>query len=51
MVAWIEYLKEHTLLTTAGQNVVEEMDKDVKRPELIADRFSKVGSAPDLMGA
>ncbi|HQU76017.1 MAG TPA: HAMP domain-containing sensor histidine kinase [Chitinophagales bacterium] len=49
MVAWIEYLKEHTSPDDSRQNVVEEMDKDVKRLELIADRFSKVGSAPDLM--
>ncbi|MBK7816441.1 MAG: hypothetical protein IPJ60_02135 [Sphingobacteriaceae bacterium] len=30
------------------ENIVVEMGKDVQRLELIADRFQKVGSQPDL---
>lgn len=45
MVAWLEILKsEH------GNNpVFEEMHKDVDRLQLIADRFSKIGSKPQLL--
>jgi signal transduction histidine kinase len=49
LVAWIDYLREHTQVGDSRGNVVAEMEKDVKRLELIADRFSKVGSAPDLI--
>jgi hypothetical protein len=49
LVAWVEYLKEHTEPGSDRGNVIDEMDKDVKRLELIANRFSKVGSAPDLV--
>lgn len=47
LVAWIEYLHESPAME-GKKNIVEEMDKDVQRLELIADRFSKVGSQPDL---
>lgn len=41
---WMEMLKE-----TDGQNeAVIEMQKDLDRLKLVADRFSKVGSAPQL---
>lgn len=30
-----------------GRDVVDDMDKDVKRLSVIADRFSKIGSMPD----
>jgi len=49
MVAWVDYLKEHTDPESDRSNVIEEMSKDVKRLELIANRFSKVGSTPDLI--
>ncbi len=47
LMGWIEYLK------TKGveQNVVLELDKDVKRLEKITERFSKVGSSPKLTHA
>lgn len=48
MVAWIDYLKEHTPTDDSRANVIDEMQKDVQRLELIANRFSKVGSSPDL---
>lgn len=45
LMAWNEVLKE----TYPDDQVIQEMDKDVKRLQLIADRFSKVGSAPELV--
>ncbi len=47
LVAWIEYLNDSPGMESK-KNIVDEMEKDVKRLELIADRFSKVGSQPDL---
>ena len=47
LVAWIEYLKESPH-TTELQGTLDEMAGDVQRLEVITERFSKVGSAPDL---
>jgi signal transduction histidine kinase len=44
LVAWIEYLKE----TEVEKSALTEMQKDVERLKLIADRFSKIGSIPQL---
>lgn len=44
LVAWIEYLKTSELEKPA----LVEMEKDVERLKLIADRFSKIGSVPKL---
>ncbi|MDH6306604.1 two-component system, sporulation sensor kinase D [Parabacteroides sp. PF5-5] len=43
LVAWIEYLRTKDM----DPSLLNEMDKDVKRLETIADRFSKIGSNPD----
>jgi signal transduction histidine kinase len=43
-VAWLEYLKE----TGVEKSALLEMNKDVDRLKLIADRFSKIGSIPQL---
>ena len=43
LMAWIEILKE----TYPNDDLIPEMDKDVKRLQLIADRFSKIGSLPE----
>jgi len=43
LMAWIEILKE----TYPEDTLIPEMDKDVKRLKLIADRFSKIGSLPE----
>ena len=43
LMAWIEVLKE----TYPDDELLPEMDKDVKRLQLIADRFSKIGSLPE----
>lgn len=44
LVAWIEYLKS----SEVEKSALEEMEKDVNRLQLIADRFSKIGSTPQL---
>ena len=43
LIAWIEILHENS----PGDDMIPEMEKDVKRLELIADRFSKIGSLPE----
>lgn len=43
LMAWTEILKE----TYPNDALIPEMDKDVKRLQLIADRFSKIGSLPE----
>ena len=44
LMAWTEILKE----TYAESPLIPEMEKDVKRLQLIAERFSKIGSVPEL---
>lgn len=43
LMAWMEILKE----SYPEDALIPEMDKDVKRLQLIADRFSKIGSLPE----
>lgn len=44
LMAWVQILKENY----PQDDLIPEMDKDVKRLEMIAERFSKVGSIPEL---
>jgi len=44
LIAWVEYLKTKEV----DAAYLYEMEKDVKRLEIIADRFSKIGSNPNL---
>jgi signal transduction histidine kinase len=44
LMAWLELLK----MKKADENSIYELEKDVKRLEKIADRFSKIGSKPVL---
>lgn len=44
LMAWTEMLRE----AYPEDTLLPEMGKDVKRLELIADRFSKIGSLPEL---
>ena len=46
LIAWIELLKDK--LNDENDPLIAEMQNDVKRLELITDRFSKIGSAPVL---
>src|SRR5690606_9258741 len=45
IVAWMELLKDKE----ENKEYVQEMEKDVLRLQLIADRFSKIGSTPVLV--
>lgn len=42
MLAWVEYLKSKT----EDASILNEMEKDVMRLQVVADRFSKIGSTP-----
>lgn len=48
ILAWIEHLRFIREDDTEMQEVLVELNKDVSRLDLIADRFSKIGSAPEL---
>ena len=48
ILAWIEHLKMMHENDENTQEVANELTKDAARLELIADRFSKIGSAPEL---
>ena len=43
LMAWVEVLKE----THPDDELIPELDKDVKRLQRIAERFSKIGSLPE----
>ena len=47
LMAWVEMLKEQY----PQDDLLPEMDKDVKRLQLIAERFSKIGSLPEPVEA
>ena len=47
IMAWIEILKERAQ-DEEDIEIVDELTKDVHRLELVADRFSKIGSTPTL---
>ena len=47
LMAWVEILKE----SYPDDALIPEMDKDVKRLERIAERFSKIGSLPEPVDA
>ena len=43
LMAWVEILRENY----PDDELIPEMNKDVKRLEIIAERFSKIGSLPE----
>lgn len=43
LIAWVEYLRAKDI----DPSLLDEMSKDVARLEMVADRFSKIGSNPD----
>jgi len=45
LMAWIELLK----LKNVDENLVKELEQDTKRLERITERFSKIGSKPELL--
>jgi len=48
ILAWVEHLKMIRENDDEVLSVAEELEKDVSRLDLVADRFSKIGSAPKL---
>lgn len=48
MVAWHEHLKLEAEGNEDQQSILKEFRKDISRLELIAERFSKIGSKPTL---
>jgi two-component system, sporulation sensor kinase D len=46
LMAWIELIKDK--FNAEDDPLVAEMENDVKRLEIVADRFSKIGSKPKL---
>lgn len=48
ILGWIEHLKDISQGNEEYSEVISELKNDVDRLDLIADRFSKIGSKPDL---
>ena len=48
LAAWIDYMKEVPVEEQDNEQFIAEVEKDVNRLGLIAERFSKIGSKPDL---
>ncbi|MES2274481.1 MAG: HAMP domain-containing sensor histidine kinase [Bacteroidota bacterium] len=46
LMAWIELIKDK--FNAEDDQLIAEMENDVKRLEIVADRFSKIGSKPQL---
>ena len=46
LMAWIEYFKEDESLN--NMEIIEELEKDVQRLEMVTARFSNIGSIPVL---
>lgn len=44
LMAWVEVLKENY----PEDELIPELDQDVRRLQIIAERFSKIGSTPEL---
>ncbi|MDA3890501.1 MAG: HAMP domain-containing sensor histidine kinase [Salinivirgaceae bacterium] len=44
LMAWVEILEQ----SDENKSYIHEMEKDVNRLQMIAERFSKIGSIPDL---
>jgi C4-dicarboxylate-specific signal transduction histidine kinase len=51
IIGWIEYLRDRFSDNEEQMEVLRELNKDVERLELVADRFSKIGSDPVLQDA
>jgi two-component system, sporulation sensor kinase D len=47
LAAWVEYMRE-TGMAKENEAILNEIDADINRLSLVADRFSKIGAAPKL---
>ena len=48
ILGWITHLRDTHEGDEATEDIVRELEKDAMRLSLVADRFSKIGSAPEL---
>ncbi len=48
LIAWIELFKARNEDNDASIELIDEMQKDVNRLDLISQRFSRIGSKPEL---
>lgn len=48
IMGWIQYLESDEMTALEKNEIVSELKNDVNRLDLIADRFSKIGSRPEL---
>lgn len=46
--AWLDYMKEMPEDAVKNEQFIQELEKDVNRLGLVAERFSKIGSKADL---
>ena len=46
LMAWMELLKENG--NASGSDIVDELNKDIDRLQIITERFSSIGSVPTL---
>jgi len=46
---WVDYLSEKEIPSTIKEKVLPEMNHDLERLSIITDRFSKIGSQPELI--
>ncbi|MDA0193556.1 MAG: HAMP domain-containing sensor histidine kinase [Bacteroidetes bacterium] len=46
LMAWVEYFKTNEKLK--DEEIVQELDKDIQRLQMITSRFSSIGSVPHL---
>ncbi|MGO1244093.1 MAG: sensor histidine kinase [Sphingobacterium sp.] len=46
LMGWLELVR--TKFDASDDNILNEMERDVNRLEIVADRFSKIGSTPTL---
>ncbi len=49
IMAWVEYLRAEYPDNAELSEVAEELTQDVDRLQLVADRFNKIGSTPELL--
>lgn len=49
LMAWIELLKLKAESRPEDTELIGEMERDIKRLEIIAERFSKIGSKPEMV--
>lgn len=49
MMGWIEHLRTNNLDAAEHDQVINEMEYDIQKLQQVADRFSKIGSKPELI--